>query len=137
MAEKNIKPQLTHNALLVLKNRCLLKDKDGNILETESQLFQRVAHHAALAEDKYGRARKSIEKEFLEIMISLDFLPSSPILMNSGTPLGQLAACFVLPLNDSLKDIYRSIAEAAQIQASGGGVGFFFYNICAKGDRHI
>jgi len=119
--------KLTPPALTVLKKRYLLKDKKGRINETPHQLFSRVAR-ALAPEDK------NQEKKFLEIMANLDFLPNSPTLMNAGTSLGQLAACFVLPVEDSLTSIFDTLKYTALIQQSGGGTGFSFSKLRPRGD---
>ena len=119
--------KLTPQALTILKRRYLLKDKKGRLCETPHQLFSRVAR--ALAPDD-----KNQEKKFFEVMANLDFLPNSPTLMNAGTSLGQLSACFVLPVEDSLNSIFDSLKYMALIQQSGGGTGFSFSNLRPRGD---
>ncbi len=120
--------KLNHNAIRILGERYLKKN------ETPRQLFRRVAHNVALAEKKYGNDNKSIEEQFFNMMINLEFLPNSPTLMNAGTELGQLSACFVLPINDSLESIFNTLKNTALIHHSGGGVGFNFSNIRPSGD---
>ena len=119
--------KLTPQALTILKRRYLLKDKKGRLSETPHQLFSRVAR--TLAPDD-----KNQEKKFFEVMANLDFLPNSPTLMNAGTSLGQLSACFVLPVEDSLNSIFDSLKYMALIQQSGGGTGFSFSNLRPRGD---
>ena len=120
--------RLSENALTVLKNRYLKKDSNGNLIENPEQMFRRVAHHIALAEKKYGdeEAIEKVEDTFYKMMTEFRFLPNSPTLMNAGRRLGQLAACFVLPVNDSMEGIFDSLKNAALIHKSGGGTGFSF-----------
>lgn len=125
---------LSKNALKVLEKRYLRKDKNGKIIETPEEMFRRVAHNIAGADKKYGEDAKKTEKEFYEIMSSLLFLPNSPTLMNAGTPIQQLSACFVLPVEDSMEGIFEAIKHTALIHQSGGGTGFSFSRIRPKGD---
>jgi len=122
---------LTKNAEYILKKRYLLKDKNGNPAETPQQMLRRVAKAVASADKKYDPSAKTsaAEEKFLEIMSESEFLPNSPTLMNAGTEIGQLSACFVLPVNDSLKDIFETLKNMAIIHQSGGGVGFNFGNL--------
>ena len=126
---------LTDNAIRVLRARYLMRDADGQIVETPEELFRRVARSVSQAEEKYepGAARRC-EEEFFQMLAALDFLPNSPTLMNAGLPLGQLSACFVLPVEDSLAEIFESLKLAALIQQSGGGTGFSFSHLRPKGD---
>ncbi len=119
---------LTKNAEYILKKRYLLKDKSGHPSETPQQMLRRVAKAVASADKKYDPSAKTsaTEEKFLEIMSESEFLPNSPTLMNAGTELGQLSACFVLPVNDSLKDIFETLKNMAVIHQSGGGIGFNF-----------
>lgn len=126
--------QLTQNAAIILKERYLRKDEEGRLLETELELFRRVAHYVASVEESYGKDPKDASQRFLNAMLSLDFLPNSPTLMNAGTKLGQLAACFVLPLEDTLEGIFKTVEHSVRIQATGGGVGFAFSRIRPTGD---
>ncbi|MEM1577601.1 MAG: adenosylcobalamin-dependent ribonucleoside-diphosphate reductase [Candidatus Pacearchaeota archaeon] len=124
-------------AIKVLEERYLLKDEEGNIIETPREMFARVAKAVASAEYKYGKNKKQvkeIEKKFFDMLINLEFLPNSPTLMNAGTKVGQLAACFVLPIEDSLDSIFTTLNNMAKIQQSGGGTGFNFSRIRPKGD---
>jgi len=123
---------LTDNAKTVLKSRYLLRNEKGGITETPEQLFERVAHAIAHVEKS---ARAQWEKRFLELMVSRRFMPNSPTLMNAGKKGGQLSACFVLPIADTLKDIFETLKDAALIQQSGGGTGFGFSELRAKGSR--
>ncbi|MCS7167411.1 MAG: adenosylcobalamin-dependent ribonucleoside-diphosphate reductase [Gemmatales bacterium] len=129
--------ELTANALQVLEARYLRRDHQGHVLESPEQLFARVARAVAQAELYYGPAQRArhYEELFLEALLRLDFLPNSPTLMNAGTPLGQLSACFVLPIEDSMVSIFDSLKLMALIQQSGGGTGFAFSRLRPEGDR--
>ena len=122
---------LTKNAMEILNDRYLLRNNKGIIVETADQLFARVAKFVASA-DK-GQTL-NLEKQFLKVMQDLDFLPNSPTLMNAGTPNGQLSACFVLPVSDSLENIFTTLKNAALIHQSGGGTGFNFSRLRPKND---
>ncbi len=114
------------NAVRVLKRRYLLKDEDGNVIETPLQLFGRIAKAVALDPES--------EDEFLNMLVNLEFLPNTPTLMNAGTDLGQLSACFVIPVEDSLVSIFDAVKSMALIQQSGGGTGFSFSRLRPSGD---
>ena len=120
---------LSENALKVLERRYLIKDDDGKVVETPAELFRRVAKHIATAEFKYGaddKAVQMVQERYFNAMVNQEFMPNSPTLMNSGRPLGQLSACFVLPVGDSMEEIFETIKHAALIHKSGGGTGFAF-----------
>jgi ribonucleoside-diphosphate reductase alpha chain len=125
---------LTENALKVLRARYLLKDEKGTITETTDELFRRVARHIASAESMYGGTPHDWEEQFFSIMAELRFLPNSPTLMNAGKDMGQLAACFVLPVDDSMNSIFDTLKNAALILQSGGGTGFSFSKLRPKSD---
>ncbi len=127
-------PKLTVNALEVLRRRYLLRDQDGRITETPSQTFIRVAKAIAKVDRKYGGNPKESEKIFYGMMARVEFLPNSPTLFNARTELGQLSACFVLPIEDSLESIFTAVKNMALIEKSGGGVGFDFSKLRPNGD---
>jgi ribonucleoside-diphosphate reductase alpha chain len=126
--------QLTDNALTVLKARYLLRDEQGQILETPEELFKRVAHAIASAEKFYEKPPENWEKKFYDAMSNLQFLPNTPALINAGKDIGQLAACFVLPVDDSMKSIFDSLKNTALILQSGGGTGFSFSKLRPRAD---
>ncbi|NMX21465.1 adenosylcobalamin-dependent ribonucleoside-diphosphate reductase [ANME-1 cluster archaeon GoMg4] len=128
---------LSLNSAEVLKRRYLLKDERGEVIETPRQMFERVANAIAKVELRYGKSKegvKGLERSFYQLMNNLEFLPNSPTLMNAGTELGQLAACFVLPVEDSIEGIFRAVKNMAVIHQSGGGTGFSFSRLRPKGD---
>jgi ribonucleoside-diphosphate reductase alpha chain len=128
---------LSNNAKNVLRRRYLKKDNNGKVVETPEKMFRRVARHIAKAEKKYGNDAdvKKMENIFYNMMTELKFLPNSPTLMNSGRRLGQLAACFVLPVEDSMEGIFDALKNAAIIHKSGGGTGFSFSRLRPKDSR--
>ncbi len=126
---------LSDNARRVLRRRYLRKDSRGKITETPDRMFQRVARHIAKAEKKFGGDEnrvKEVQELFYQIMTEFKFLPNSPTLMNAGRRLGQLAACFVLPVEDSMEGIFGALRNAALIHKSGGGTGFGFSRLRPK-----
>jgi len=129
--------RLSENAKRVLEKRYLKKDTKGRVVETPEQMFRRVARHIAKAEKRYGDEAhvKRMEEIFYEMMTQFRFLPNSPTLMNAGRRLGQLAACFVLPVEDSMEGIFDALKNAALIHKSGGGTGFSFSRLRPKNSR--
>lgn len=128
---------LTDNAVTVLRKRYLKRNVNGEVTETPEDLFRRVAHHIAAAETLYGKSEEEVketESDFYELMTSMTFLPNSPTLMNAGRRLGQLSACYVLPVGDSMESIFDGVKYAAIIHKSGGGTGFSFSNLRPSGD---
>jgi len=127
---------LSENSIKVLEKRYLKRDKKGNIVEKPGDLFRRVAENISSAETKFSSSieAKRYEEEFFKMMTSLEFLPNSPTLMNAGRELQQLSACFVLPIKDSLEDIFETVKETALIHKSGGGTGFSFSSLRPKDD---
>lgn len=126
---------LTENALKVLERRYLAKNENGELIETPELMFKRVAKTVAMADKDYVDKKElaAIEKKFYNLISQLYFLPNSPTLMNAGRPLGQLSACFVLPIEDSMEGIFDSVKNAALIHKSGGGTGFSFSRLRGKG----
>ncbi len=123
---------LGQNALHVLERRYLLRDEAGNVVESPPEMFRRVARAVAQAEPPGDRERSA--ERFEARMAALEFLPNSPTLMNAGRPHGQLAACFVLPVEDDLAGIFDALKWAALIHQSGGGTGFAFSRLRPRGD---
>lgn len=119
--------KLTNTAEDILNQRYLIKDENRNVIETPEQMFKRVAKVISLGD-------KKLEESFYNMMIKLDFLPNSPTLMNAGTDLGQLSACFVIPVEDNMESIMGGVYHAAMIHKSGGGTGFDFSKLRPKGD---
>ena len=129
---------LTTNAIKVLEKRYLLRDDEGVLTEAPDDLFERVAACVASSERKFGLddvGVTSLQKQFFDLMRSGEFLPNSPTLMNAGKAKGQLSACFVLPVPDSLEGIFESCKNAALIHKTGGGTGFSFSRIRPANDR--
>lgn len=125
---------LSPNARTVLESRYLLRDENGRPSETPENMFRRVASHLAAAEASWDSDPAYWTERFYEAISHLDFLPNSPTLMNAGRELGQLAACFVLPVEDSLDSIFDTLKLAAKIHQSGGGTGFSFSRLRPRGD---
>ena len=128
--------KLPLNTLLVLKKRYLQKDDEKNIIETPRQMFQRVARNVSAGEAHFKSkwSREEVEKKFFRMMTDFEFLPNSPTLMNAGTSIGQLSACFVLPVEDSIEGIFDALKNMAKIHQTGGGTGFDFSRLRPGGD---
>ena len=130
-------PNISQNSQTVLERRYLRRDKEGAVAEEPQEMFQRVAQNLSQADLNYGSSeqdRQATQDEFYDVMRRLEFLPNSPTLMNAGRELQQLSACFVLPIDDSLDDIFSKVKETALIHKSGGGTGFSFNRLRPSGD---
>ncbi len=130
-------PQISRNALTILEKRYLMRDKDGKVVESPKEMFIRVARVISDVEKNYGAGEKEVKDLFLRfynMMAEFRFMPNSPTLMNAGAPLGQLSACFVLPVGDSMEEIFEAVKRTAIIHKSGGGTGFSFSRLRPRND---
>ncbi len=129
--------KLPLNAVMVLAARYLKRDENRRIIETPSQLFHRVAHAIAAVDSKYGASDDEVqntENEFYQLLVDSQYMPNSPTLMNAGLDIGQLSACFVIPVGDSMEEIFDAVKYQALIHKTGGGTGFAFSRLRPKGD---
>jgi ribonucleoside-diphosphate reductase alpha chain len=134
MNPQHVPVDFSPSAWEALKHRYLRKDQSGTVVETPEEMFRRVARAVAAVEANYRGNVSEWEEIFFHLLSTLSFLPNSPTLMNAGTPQGQLAACFVLPVEDSLESIFQAVKDMALIHQSGGGTGFSFSHLRPRGD---
>ncbi len=136
LTEEELRAQFSENALTVLRRRYLRRNEKGEPAETISEMFRRVSHHVAQAEETMGGDPQDAEERFYRLLTTLRFIPNSPTFTGAGTPLGQLAACFVLPIKDDMGriegGIFQTLRDAALIQQTGGGNGFSFSRLRPK-----
>ncbi len=137
MIETSILERLSPNALEVLKRRYVRRGADGQPVETVEELFRRVAGHIAAGEARWDGRDAEMEQVLFELVATLRFMPNSPTFTGAGTPLAQLAACFVLPISDDMgresDGIFQTLRDMALIQQTGGGTGFSFSRLRPKG----
>ncbi len=126
--------KLNRTAETVLRKRYLLKDDEGNVIETPEEMCWRVARAIAKAEENYGNDVEKWAERYFRLLWEQKFMPNSPTLMNAGTELNQLSACFVIPIEDSIDGIFKALWDMARVQKSGGGTGFSFSKLRPKGD---
>lgn len=130
----NLRP----NALTIIEKRYLRKNENGEIIETPEEMFYRISHHIVQAENNYKTSKKQkdeLEKSFAEILSKFEFLPNSPTFTGAGTKIGQLSACFVLPIEDDMESIMETLKNTVMIHKSGGGTGFSFSKLRANGEQ--